>query len=39
MKEAAWKYAELENKATEIRQELKETKKRYPEYGLKKTNG
>jgi hypothetical protein len=36
MKEAELKYAGLENKATELRQELKETRKRYPEYGLTK---
>jgi len=36
LKEAALKYAETEDKAIELRYELKETKKRYPEYGLTK---
>jgi hypothetical protein len=36
MKEAAFNYAGLENKAIELRQELKETQKRNPEYGLSK---
>ena len=35
-KEAKSKYAEMENKSIELRQELKETQKRHPEYGLTK---
>ena len=36
IKEAESKYAEMENKSIELRQELKETQKRHPEYGLTK---